>query len=122
MLILGIGLLGLATLQTRSMQYNHASALRSQANILASDILDRMRINRGAALARDYNLAYGDTTPDGSTLAQVDLREWRQLLEDNLPSAGGAVNCTTAGICTISIQWRERAGNEDMSSDEDGEA
>src|SRR5690606_5834816 len=99
-LILAIGLLGLAALQTRSLQYNHASALRSQANILASDILDRMRINRKVALNGSYNLAYSDTTPTGTTLVQTDLREWRALLARALPSGGGAVNCVANGNCT----------------------
>ena len=45
-LILGTSLLALAALQSRSLQYNHSAYLRSQANILAYDILDRVRINR----------------------------------------------------------------------------
>jgi type IV pilus assembly protein PilV len=122
-LILAIGLLGLAALQTRSLQYNHASALRSQANILASDIIDRMRLNRKAALDGGYNLAYDGTTPAGATLAQTDLREWRALLTQSLPSAGGAVNCIANGNCTISVRWGERVSSEDTSGDdENGDA
>ncbi len=45
MLILSIGLLGIAGLQIKGQQYNHVSYLRTQAIFLAYDIMDRMRVN-----------------------------------------------------------------------------
>jgi len=115
-LILAVGLLGLAALQARSMQYNHASALRSQANVLSSDILDRMRVNHAVALALGYNIAYGAAAPTGTSLVAVDLQQWKGVLRTALPNGDGAVNCTATAFCTISIQWQERAANEDVSA------
>ena len=48
MLVLAIGLLGLASLQAQSLRFNHDSYVRSQATILAYEIMDKMRANPGA--------------------------------------------------------------------------
>ena len=45
MLILAIGLLGLASLQTQSLKFNHDAYVRSQATILAAEIMDKMRVD-----------------------------------------------------------------------------
>jgi type IV pilus assembly protein PilV len=45
LLVLSIGLLGVATLQVRGQQFNQVGYLRTQATFLAYDIMDRMRIN-----------------------------------------------------------------------------
>jgi len=115
-LIMAVGLLGLAALQARSMQYNHASALRSQANVLSSDIIDRMRINHAIAVAGGYNIALGTPAPGGASLLLQDLYDWKRLLSTALPSGDGSINCVASAICTISIQWQERAKNADANS------
>ena len=48
MLVLAIGLLGLASLQAQSLKFNHESYVRSQATILAYEIMDRMRTTPSA--------------------------------------------------------------------------
>jgi len=45
LLILSVGLLGVATLQVRGQQFNQIGYLRTQATFLAYDIMDRIRIN-----------------------------------------------------------------------------
>jgi len=79
--VLSIGLLGLAGLQATSIQANQGAYYRSQASILAADITDRMRANRKAAQAGAYNLsaltsAYTATT----TRKDKDLSEWIPLV------------------------------------------
>ena len=49
MIILSIGLLAIAYLQTTSMQYVQASFHRSQSNTIVADMMDRMRSNLVAA-------------------------------------------------------------------------
>ncbi|MBN8430340.1 type IV pilus modification protein PilV [Microbulbifer salipaludis] len=116
-LILGTSLLALAALQSKSLHYNHSAYLRSQANILAYDILDRVRINR--ANIAGYNLAVGDAKPTGSTLAQQDLNQWLTNLETLLPGADGGVACVSATrFCTVTIQWAEQNSSGDASEDE----
>ena len=41
--VVSVGLIGLAGLQTLSMQSNHTAYLRTQASLLAYDMVDRMR-------------------------------------------------------------------------------
>ena len=107
--VLAIGLLGLAVLQIKTVQYNHGAYVRSQATILATDIVDRLRINRQVALNGTYNIAYGVTPAASTTLVSKDLAEWKRLLAQILPSGDGAVNCGV-NLCSISVRWRERAG------------
>jgi len=45
MLILTIGLMGVAGLQIRAQQFNYTAYFRSQATFLANDLMERIRIN-----------------------------------------------------------------------------
>lgn len=113
-LLLATALLSLSALQIRSLQFNQSAYFRSQANILAYDIIDRMRLNRRNVT--QYSLAYAANTPGGTALAQVDLREWRAALQNIMPAGEGQVECNAAGICTVSIRWTEH--NQSSNDDE----
>lgn len=118
LIILSTALLTLTALQTRSLQFNHSAYLRSQANILAYDILDRVRINRGEA--DSYNLDAGDDSPSpsSSNLEQQDLGEWRALIEATLPGGTSGISCTGDPVqCTVTIQWEEQNTSGDESED-----
>lgn len=115
-LILGTSLLALAALQSKSLQYNHSAYLRSQANILAYDILDRVRINR--ANVANYSLGIDDGKPTGTTLAQEDMNEWLTNIETMLPGADGGIECVAAtSFCTVTIQWAEQNSSGEDSED-----
>jgi type IV pilus assembly protein PilV len=45
LLVVSVGLLGVATLQVRGQQFNQVAYFRTQAAFLAHDIMERMRIN-----------------------------------------------------------------------------
>ncbi len=76
--LLSVGLLGLAGLQLRGMQVNQGSAMRSQAAIMAEDLADRMRAD--VAAANPANTAggfYGAFTPsNAATAATPALQDW----------------------------------------------
>lgn len=112
-LILATSLLAMAALQSRSLQFNHGAYLRSQANIMAYDILDRMRINRDNI--DDYERNFEDTIPSGSSLATIDLNDWLDNIEDTLPGGEGAVDCDVNRVCTVRLRWIEedRAPGDD---------
>lgn len=108
-LLLSTSLLSLATLQKRSLQFNQSAFMRSQANIYAYDIMDRIRINRGAASENisGYTVEYGGTA-SGNTLANADVVAWRANITRSLPGGDGAIECVLATrVCTISIKWSE---------------
>jgi type IV pilus assembly protein PilV len=110
LLVLSIGLLGLAGLQLTSLRTTHGSALRSQATLLAYDITDRMRANRRAALNGDYAIAL-TVDPTAGTVAGDDLVAWKQALARTLPGGDGSIVSTGPAarpVFTIRIQWLER--------------
>ena len=84
LVVLSVGLLGVAGLQLTSLRSNQGAALRSQATFLAYDIVDRMRANSGAALAGAYNIPFGATGAAG-TSAGNDLIAWKQSIANTLP-------------------------------------
>jgi type IV pilus assembly protein PilV len=112
LLVLSIGLLGVAALQLSSLRSNHGSSLRSQATLLAYDIVDRMRANQTAAKSGAYDLALA-ATPTGGTVAGDDLVRWKQNLTNTLPAGTGSVARTGSGNATkftITVQWDDSRG------------
>lgn len=114
LLITSVGLLGLAALQARSLQFNHGAYLRSQANILAYDMADRMRLNKDVARAGGYNLAMDASKPSAGSLVNTDKNQWLTLIESVLPAGDGSVSCVS-NICTLTIKWREAGQTVDDS-------
>lgn len=104
-LVLSIGLLGVAALQALSLRYNHEAYLRGQAVLLAYDMADRMRANSSAfssttstyitATAADNGCTQTATADAAScTSAQIaahDLQEWNGSLASLLPSGAGVI-------------------------------
>lgn len=94
-LVLSIGLLGLAGLQAASLRNNYSSYLRSQATLLAYGMSDRMRANMAGVTAGNYNVAstaipsaVSTCTGAGCTpaeMAQNDANEWKNTLKSELP-------------------------------------
>jgi type IV pilus assembly protein PilV len=117
-LILSFGLLGMAALQTRALQGNQSSMQRSQATMLAYNILDAMRIDRVSVAAGNYNktkVKAGGVT--GPTLADNNIIDWLNAAERNLGGTGdspvyGTIDCDGASLlCTVTIEWDDtRAG------------
>jgi type IV pilus assembly protein PilV len=76
LLVLSIGLLGLAALQTTGLRSNQMATMRTLATQLAYDMTDRMRANP-AGLAQ-YVIATNETPSNPPvTRADNDLTEWR---------------------------------------------
>lgn len=123
--IIAIGLLGLASLQLNSLRNNTTAYERTQATMLAYSIIDRMRTNRDSANAGLYNTALG-TAPGGgadcttgtctsSIMATSDVYEWKCSLgkwdcngfTSKLPNGDGAI-AIAGGVVTVTIQWEEK--------------
>ncbi|MDM8559267.1 type IV pilus modification protein PilV [Candidatus Parabeggiatoa sp. HSG14] len=116
LLIVSIGFLGVATLQIRGYQFNHAAYSRTQAVFLASDIMDRMRVNAEEARKGSYSKECPQTDDvgcDGNNcsseqLAVYDLAKWCNSLQNTLK---GEVNASIQGNAsnnfTITISWKK---------------
>ncbi len=135
LVVLAIGLLGLATLQMTSLQFNSDAYLRSQATVLVYDIADRMRINMTGVVAGNYTVAtetdanakvssYASCSASGGTcdctntgscsvanMAQYDLGTWYDRLDKTLPGSS-AKRATIENLGNrefrITIKWDER--------------
>lgn len=106
--VLSIGLLGLAGLQASGIRVGQSSLYRSHAAQLAYDMVDRMRANVSAANAGTYNLALNSAAPTGATVAERDLKDWRQRLA-SLPSGTGSVAVSGVEV-TVVVQWDDTRG------------
>lgn len=102
--IMSVGLLGLAGLTAASMRNNHGAYHRTQAVWLAYDIADRMRANRASAIGGGYNHALGAAAPAGGAINQVDLQQWIARLS-GLPNGTGSVNVAADQSVIIIVQW-----------------
>jgi type IV pilus assembly protein PilV len=118
-LILSVGLLGLMALQAMSLRNNLGSYYRVQANLLAHNIADRIRLNFVADPAafedalkendRAINqyllapfippVAWDDPNCsaavgcDRKQMARNDIYEWKTAIRDILPVGQARVNC-----------------------------
>lgn len=98
--VLSIGLLGLAGLQMTGLQSNHSAYLRSQATLLAYDLSDRMRVQRQAALSG----AFDDASPSAERIG------WNNEVASMLGAgATGSVVRSGADV-TITITWNDDRG------------
>lgn len=111
--ILSVGLLGLAGLQTRALAYGQSALFRSQATALTDDILDRMRVDRAHAKAKlwDTALSTPSASITGSALYETDLKDWKEQVETLLPS-GKAQIAVVDDTCTVILEWDDSRGRE----------
>ncbi|WP_415896231.1 type IV pilus modification protein PilV [Neptuniibacter sp. PT34_22] len=103
LVIISLGLLGLAGLQVSSLKQNQSAYYRSQATLFAYDIADRMRANMDEVNAGSYFVASGAvdtdcinytgsaTGCDAGEMASHDIGEWLDAIDEELPLGGGLV-------------------------------
>lgn len=113
--VLAIGLLGLAGLQASSLKNNTSAYARSQAQLLAYDMLDRMRANIEGVKNGHYDDLFAVQPSDPNCIAtgcsvaeisQHDGFEWSLLLSETLPSGTGLVKGNGKGsVFTITVMW-----------------
>jgi type IV pilus assembly protein PilV len=104
LVVLSIGMLGIAALYVESLRANRTSLVRTQAVSLAADLADRIRANRTPADAY--------TGTGKNTLATGELTNWNAALAAQLPGGTGEVRfrpgtATTPAQYTIVVSWIE---------------
>lgn len=106
MVVIALGLLGNVSLLAQSLKSNNTAYYRSQATLLASDVLERMRSNLPAAMAGSYNLSMG-SSPSGSGFAAQDLAGWKTLVTNAFPNGDASVTVDAQGNATITLRWTD---------------
>ena len=120
LIIMSVGMLGIAGLYVQSMQAGRTSMLRHHAVTLAGDIADRIRANptAGAAYAAaagaDNNCVAQNNDCDVAEMAAHDIFLWQAQARDFLPPMGDgsqqvivAFNAGNPSSYQITIRWDE---------------
>jgi type IV pilus assembly protein PilV len=111
LIVLSIGLLGIAALYVETLRAGRTSLYRTEAVNLATDLADKMRSNRVPANAyacgNPCNAASG-----GNAIAITDLTGWVAAIGAQLPGGAGAVTytaatATTPNVYVIQVGWAE---------------
>lgn len=132
LVVLSVGMLGIASLYISSLKAGRAALVRTQAVNLVAEISDRIRSNRTALNA--YNLATyaggpkvhpeclgGNCTP--AVLAEDDLARWLTTLRFVMPgnAKGDVVFVDPAGDVpyryTVTVSWRESGEAADSTAE-----
>ena len=117
LVVLSVGMLGIAGLYVITLQSGGTAIYRTQAVNLASDMADRIRANRNAGVAYQ-NGASGALTCVGAgavdclpaDMAADDLLQWNTELAATLPAGTGTVAVAGAAAprtYTITVSWSE---------------
>lgn len=126
-LIISIGMLGVARLVLAAVTANNSAYFRTQAANLAYSILDQIRANRAAAsTSPGYKVSYGTYSSSGASpgytclgagntctptqIVQYNLYTWQQQLSASLPDGQGQIVMNfPAGsgqvTATITVKW-----------------
>lgn len=125
--VLSIGLIGLAGLQLTSLRDNTRAYMRSQASILTSDLADRVRANTitnyTTVTASENSTCLTAPGCTATQMAQQDLFEWNNNLLTELDNGAGLIcvdstpndgtslvspACDNAGVnFAVKIWWQD---------------
>ncbi|MBV6416461.1 MAG: hypothetical protein CMLOHMNK_01023 [Steroidobacteraceae bacterium] len=127
LVVLSVGLLGIAGMYVMSLQTGRTAMLRTQAVNLVSDLGDRIRANGRAGIAYDL-AAYGGAPAQhdcvvvancsAAELAEDDLARWLQSVNDALPAGAVPTVVFTPAAAAgrpdqyrIDLAWQEASEN-----------
>lgn len=132
LLIVSIGLLGVAGLQLTALKTTNISFVRGNAALIAENMAERMQVNRNGLNDNEYsnidtslvaaapaNLCYDAATPCSSTdVTTKDVWDFATEINQAMPNGVGRIVCddldiTDGDICTsgsthtITVSWSE---------------
>ncbi len=115
LIIMSVGMLGIASLYVQSMQAGRTSLFRHNAVTLAGDVADRMRANPTGANAYTGAGANNSCVGMGTNCSNVqmaahDILLWGQQAVDTLPNGAVTItfdNTVIPPVYTIAISWDE---------------
>jgi type IV pilus assembly protein PilV len=111
LIVLSIGMLGIAALYLESLRASRQALVRTEAVNLASDIADKIRSNRNPASNYDCG-GTCDANEGVNAIAQADLNAWRTAVAATLPGGTAEITYTAAAanapnVYVISVSWTE---------------
>jgi type IV pilus assembly protein PilV len=111
LLVLSIGMLGIAALYLESLRASRQALVRTEAVTLASDIADRIRSNRNPVSNYDCG-GTCDAGEGGNAIAIADINAWITAVTAQLPGGTASITYTapaanTPAVYDISVSWTE---------------
>lgn len=112
LLVISVGLLGIAALQVTSMKQNNSALHHSQAVWIGYNMADRIRANfaqfnsyNGTDTgSKTYEPVCGAEACAPNTLVVLDQAEWQTEIQ-NLPGGLGIISQPTADELLIRVMW-----------------
>ena len=123
--VISIGLLGLAGLQFVGMRAANSAQEYTYASLLAQDVEERIRANAGidyhavSIAASSANCVIGPCSP--TQMRSFDASQWYYMLNgggDNTPVlANGSIELTGGGNAyTVTIKWGDPSGPQTLTT------
>ena len=134
LLVLSVGLLGVAKLSFSSVQANGSAYMRTQATELTKQIFDAMRANRNQAALNGYDVAYGVNPVAGTDCSQVncsdiqmatyDLAQWKARLQAAMPGGDGQIVTAIVALpngnqeltASVSVEWNDQVAQQSFGN------
>ncbi|MBV6845529.1 MULTISPECIES: type IV pilus modification protein PilV [Xanthomonas] len=122
LLILGVGLLGFALLQTTNVRFTKSAQQRTIASNLAYEVIDLMRSQRsmvGYYTAITYD-SFGSVTgancgrPVDSSPNKL-MERWRCDVVEALPDGKAQVSLQANGEVTVTVRWGDQHWETDVA-------
>ena len=116
-LVLAVGLLGIAAMQSLALRGGQGSLESSQAVMASNSIIESMRANR----TDNYNLGKTCNAADvaGATLKANDQRAWITALKTTIgndsKTCGQITGCPDA--CVVTVFWDDSRAGSDQGGD-----
>lgn len=125
MLLIALGLLGYALLQTTNLRFTQSANYRTVATNLAYDLLDQMRANRLsveqygsiASFASGSVSATGACArPTATVTVEENVGRWQCDVVKALGDQASAAVSYADGVANVSITWGERLQAEESTT------
>lgn len=110
-IVLSIGLLGLAGLQAVALKFNSASYQRSQATVLIYDIIERIRANQNPNSFLKNNIS----CINSGACADPNLQQWLNTVVATLPGPPVISILLPAGRVRVAITWDDSRGQNEIN-------
>lgn len=131
MLIMALGMVGLAALQARTVSYQLGAGQRAQLAGLLSDYAERVRSNlsqapgqvgsspyltsgewstqsAAAPAAADVDCLAEDASCSAAELADFDMAQWLTAVRRELPLGSALVQAAGGGALTVTFMWADK--------------
>ena len=113
LLVLSVGLLGVAALQTKSLRFSQMADMQQRAIQLARNISEHMQANPAGVRRGDYVLTRGQPAAGITGPALADLQAWQRQVA-TLPAGTGMImpctpstpiSCTNIDGHIVTVYW-----------------